>query len=55
MRWVGVLAPMAGEKTCIQVFGEGNLRERDYMEDLGIEFIKKTNKCAWIYECNFII
>jgi len=35
--------------------GGGNLRERDHLEDPGIEFIEKTNKCAWIYECNFII
>jgi len=31
------------------------MRERDHLDDLGIEFIEKTNKCFGIYECNFII
>jgi hypothetical protein len=34
-----------GEKRHAYRFWWGNLRERDHLEDLGMEFIEKTNKC----------
>ena len=37
IRWVGHVARMGGEESCIQGFGGGNLRERDHWEDPGVD------------------
>jgi len=33
----GACSTYAGEERCIQDFGSGNLRERDHLEDPGVE------------------
>jgi hypothetical protein len=37
MRWLGACGTYGGEDRWIQQFGGGNLRERDHLEDLGID------------------
>jgi hypothetical protein len=37
MRWAGHVARMGGEKRCMQGFWSGTLRERDHLEDSGID------------------
>jgi len=36
MRWVGHVACIGGVERCIQVFGGGNIGERDHFEDPGV-------------------
>ena len=37
VRWAGHVARMGGEEKCIQCFVGGNLRERDHVEDPGVD------------------
>jgi len=37
VRWVGHVARAGGEDKCIQSFGWGNVKERDHLEDPGVD------------------
>ena len=37
MRWEGHVARMGGEERCIQGLGKGDVRERDHVEDPGVD------------------
>ena len=34
---IGACGPCGGEERCMQCFGRGNLRERDHLEDPGVD------------------